>query len=139
MSTTSTVRRPFGVSFLSIFLIVGGVLDIVGGIVLLTQQNDEDLLDTIGATSSDVTTYGIVAIVFGVVVLLLASALRSGSNFARLLIGVIALLRAIAFVWGAVAYHRIHWYDTLGPVVIYALIAGYLFFDDDAQEFFRRT
>lgn len=136
---TNTVRRPFGISFLSLLLIVGGALDIIGGIVLLTQRNDESLLDSIGATSSDLTTYGIVAIIFGVVVILLAGALRNGSGFARLFIGFVAVARAAAFIWVAFAYHRVHWYDSLGPVLIYALIAGYLFFDDDAQEFFRRS
>ena len=137
--TTTTARPPFGVRFLSILLYVGAILDVVGGIVLLTQRNDTDLLDTLDATSSDVTTYGVVAIVMGVIVFLIASALRRGANWARLLVGLIAVVRVVGFVWVTIGYHRVHWYDSLGPTLIYVLVAGYLFFDDDAQAFYRGT
>ena len=134
--TTTTARAPFGVRFLSILLYVGAILDVIGGIVLITQRNDSDLLDAIDATSSDVTTYGVVAIVMGVIVFLIASALRSGANWARLLVGLIAILRLVGLIWVTVGYHRVHWYDSLAPTVIYLLVAGYLFFDDDAKAYY---
>jgi len=137
--TSTATRAPFGVRFLSILLYVGAILDIIGGIVLITERNDADLLDAIDATSSDVTTYGVVAIAMGVIVFLIASALRSGANWARLLIGLIAVLRVAALIWVTVGYHRVHWYDSLGPTVIYVLVAGYLFFDDDAKRFYSGT
>jgi len=137
--TSTATRAPFGVRFLSILLYVGAILDIIGGIVLITERNDADLLDAIDATSSDVTTYGVVAIAMGVIVFLIASALRSGANWARLLIGLIAVLRVAALIWVTVGYHRVHWYDSLGPTVIYVLVAGYLFFDDDAKRFYGGT
>jgi hypothetical protein len=135
--TTTAARAPFGVRFLSILLYVGAVLDIIGGIVLITQRNNAELLDAIDATSSDVTTYGVVAIVMGVIVLLIASALRSGASWARLLVGLIAVARVAALIWVTIGYHRVHWYDSLAPTVIYVLVAGYLFFDDDAKQFYR--
>ena len=135
--TTTTTRPPFGVRFLSILLYIGAILDIIGGIVLITQRNDTDLLDTIDATSSDVTTYGVLAIVMGVIVFLVASALRSGANWARLLVGIIAIVRVVGFVWVTIGYHRVHWYDSLAPTIIYVLVAGYLFFDEDAKAFYR--
>jgi hypothetical protein len=137
--TTAPIRAPFGVRFLSILLYVGAILDIIAGIVLITQRNDTELLDTIDATSSDVTTYGVLAIVMGVIVLLIASALRRGSNWARLLVGVIAVVRVVGLIWVTIGYHRVHWYDSLAPTVIYVLVAGYLFFDDDARSFYRRA
>lgn len=137
--TNTSARAPFGVRFLSILLYIGAILDIIGGIVLITQRNDNDLLDAIDATSSDVTTYGVVAIVMGVIVFLIAAALRSGANWARLLVGLIAVVRVVGLVWVTVGYHRVHWYDSLAPTVIYVLVAGYLFFDDDAKNFYRRS
>jgi len=134
--TTAAARAPFGVRFLSVLLYVGAVLDVIGGIVLITQRNDSDLLDAIDATSSDVTTYGVVAIVMGVIVFLIASALRGGANWARLLVGLIAIVRVAALVWVTIGYHRVHWYDSLAPTVIYVLVAGYLFFDDDARSYY---
>lgn len=134
--TTTAAHAPFGVRLLSILLYVGAILDIIGGIVLITQRNDTELLDTLDATSSDVTTFGIVAIVMGVIVFLIASALRRGAGWARLLVGLIAILRVAALVWVTIGYHRVHWYDSLAPTVIYVLVAGYLFFDEDARSFF---
>lgn len=135
--TSTAARAPFGVRFLSILLYVGAILDIIAGIVLITQRNDADLLDAIDATSSDVTTYGVVAIVMGVIVFLIASALRSGANWARFLVGLIAVVRVVGLVWVTVGYHRVHWYDSLAPTVIYVLVAGYLFFDEDARTFYQ--
>ena len=137
--TTTAVRPPFGVRFLSILLYIGAILDIIAGIVLLTERNDTDLLASIGATTSDVTTYGVATIVMGVIVFLVASALRSGANWARLLIGLIAIVRVVGLIWVTIGYHRVHWYDSLGPTIIYLLVAGYLFFDEDAKAFYRGT
>lgn len=89
--------------------------------------------------SGDVTLLGVATVVFGVVVFMIASALRGGSNFARLLIGVIALARLVGLILVTIGYHRVHWYDSLAPTVIYLLVAGYLVFDDDARAFFRRA
>ncbi len=135
---TTAVRPPFGVRFLSILLYVGAVLDILAGILLITQRNSDDVLDSVGATSGEITTLGVITIVFGVVVFMIASALRGGSNFARLLVGVIAVVRLIALIWVSISYHRVHWYDSIAPTLVYLLVAGYLFFDDDAKAFFRR-
>ena len=137
--TTTAVRPPFGVRFLSILLYIGAILDIIAGIVLLTERNDTDLLASIGATTSDVTTYGVATIVMGVIVFLVASALRSGANWARLLIGLIAIVRVVGLIWVTIGYHRVHWYDSLGPTVIYVLVAGYLFFDEDARSYYGHT
>ena len=136
---TAAVRPPFGVRFLSILLYVGAILDIIAGILLITERNDGDLLDSIGATSSDVTAYGVASIIMGVIVFLVASALRSGANWARLLVGLIAVVRVVGLVWVSIGYHRVHWYDSLGPTIIYLLVAGYLFFDEDAKAFYRGT
>jgi hypothetical protein len=137
--TPTAVRPPFGVRFLSILLYIGAILDIIAGIVLLTERNDTDLLASIGATTSDVTTYGVATIVMGVIVFLVASALRSGANWARLLIGLIAIVRVVGLIWVTIGYHRVHWYDSLGPTVIYVLVAGYLFFDEDARSYYGHT
>ena len=135
--TSTAARAPFGVRFLSILLYVGAILDIIAGIVLLTQRNDADLLDALEATTSDVTTYGVVAIVMGVIVFLVASALRGGAGWARFLVALIAIVRVAGLVWITIGSHQVHWYDSLAPTVIYVLVAGYLFFDEDARTFFN--
>lgn len=137
--TATAARPPFGVRFLSILLYVGAVLDILGGILLISQRSDDGLLEQIDATTADVTSAGVGLIVFGVIVFLVARALRSGANWVRLLVGIIAVVRLIGLVWATIGYHRVHWYDSVAPTIIYLLVAGYLFFDEDAKAFYRGT
>lgn len=136
---TTNVHRPFGVGFLSLLIIIGGVLDIVAAVVLLFQRDNEDLLDAVDVSKGDIATYAIVAIVLGVVVVAVGAALRRGENWSRLLVGLIALVRLGTVVWLVAAYHHIHWYNAVWPTVLYALVAGYLFLDDDAKAYFERT
>ena len=134
---SQTDRRPFGVSFLSLLVAVMGVIQIGAGIVVLVQRNDDDTLDTLELTSSEATTAGIVGIIVGVLAILISGALRRGANWARLLVGLLAAVNAAILVWAALSFHEVHWYNVMWPTVIYALVAGYLFFDDDAQAYFR--
>lgn len=130
-------NRPFGVSFLSILLIIGGIFDVVGSIIFLLNRNNEDVQRVGDVTSGQLTGYAIAGIVIGVVVILVAFALRNGSNFARYLIGFIALLRLATLIWLVIAYHSVHWYNAFWPMALYALVFGYLFFDEDAKRFFE--
>ena len=134
---SSTAKRPLGVSLLSLFMIVSAVLQIGGGIFVIVQRNDDDLLEAIDSSSSDVTTMGIVAIIAGVIALLVGLALRNGARWARNLVGIIAIANVAYLVWVALAYHVVHWYNVAWPAVVYSLVAGYLFFDEDAKAYFR--
>ena len=135
----SNPHRPFGISFLSILLIIGGAVDFVVGLIALFNANDDTFLASTRATSTDVRTMAIVGLVFGVVVVFLGLALRRGSHVARGLISVVALLRVVALGWAIVAYNELHWYQALWPAVIYAAVAGYLLLDKDAKQFFARS
>ena len=51
------VRRPFGVGFLSILLIIAGVLDVLASLILLLHRNDDDLLNTLDVSQGNLTAY----------------------------------------------------------------------------------
>lgn len=133
---SSTARRPLGVSLVSLVMIVFAVLQIGAGIVMLVQRNDDDLLEAVEASSNDVTTMGVVGIIAGAIALIVGLALRNGARWARNLVGLIAIANVAILVWAAIAYHHVHWYNVLWPTVIYALLAGYLFSDEDAKSYF---
>ena len=137
MTAPTARHRPFGVSLLSILFIIAGALDVGAGIFALFQSDDDDFLAGTDAVSGDVTTYGIVAIIFGIAVVLVGFALRNGANWARYLVGIIAAFRLGALIWVVIAYHNVHWYNAFWPVAIYAFVAGYLFFDKDSAEYFE--
>ena len=136
MNSTS-VERPFGVTFIAILMLVVGGLDILGGILALTHRTDDVLLDAVGSTESDLTTYGIALIVIGVLILLTAAALHRGSNFARGLVVTVAVLRLAMLFWALVTYHSVHWYNAFAPALIYILVTGFLLFDEDARRYFE--
>ena len=135
---TTPNRRPLGVSLLSWLLIIGGGLDVLTGVLLLFQRNNDTVLESIDVTSSSVTTYSLVSIVLGLAALLIGVALLSGANWARVLVALLAVARAIVLIWVVVAYHQLQWSQALWPTAIYLLIAGYLFFDRDARAYYAR-
>lgn len=132
-------RRPFGVSFLSILLMIIGVLQIGSGVAAIAERNNDEFLDALDSSSGDVTAVAVVAIIMGVVTIAVAVALRGGANWARLAIAIIAAINLVNLVWSAATYHQVHWYNVAWPAIIDALIAGYLFFDDDAKAYFTRA
>jgi len=132
------VRRPFGVSFMSLLIMALGVLEVVGGVLLLFQRGNDELLVVVDVTSSQLTTYAVFSLMFGVIVVLIGLALRTGQSWSRYVVGVVAAVRLASLIWVVVSYHSIHWYTAIWPMVVYALVAGYLFFDDDAKSYLTR-
>jgi hypothetical protein len=137
MSQPSTSNRPFGVGFLSLLIIVIGALQLGSAIILLIERNNADVLDSLDATSSDVTAIAIAVIVSSVIAIIVGAALRGGANWARILVAVLALVNVGALVYAASSSHHLHWYNVVWSAVLYALIAGYLFFDNDSKAYFR--
>lgn len=131
--------RPFGVAFLSVLIMAVGVIEAVGGILLLVQRLDEDLLSAVDVTAAQITTYALFTAMFGVIVFLVGLALRNGAMWARYVVTVIAVVRLASLIWVVVAYHSIHWYTALWALAIYALVAGYLLFDEDAKAYYSTS
>lgn len=132
----SNRHRPKIVGFMSLLMIVVGVMQIAAGVVVMLGRNNADMQKALDATSSETSQIGMALIIAGAIGFLVGSALRSGRNWARLLVGFVAVANLVALVWAAFAYHRLHWYNVAWPTLIYSLIAGYLFLDDDAKEYF---
>jgi len=117
-------------------MLIVGVLQAVSGAFVIIGRDKKEVLDALDATSSEATTIGIIMIVFGVFGVFVASSLRSAANWSRIFVGVIALANLVALIWAAISYHVLHWYNVAWPALVYALIAGYLFMDDDVKEYF---
>ncbi len=133
---TNDRPRPFGVSFISVLIVVLGALEAVGGVLLLFQSGQDELLGAAGVSSGQITTYAMFSIMFGIIVVLIGMALRGGAIWARYVVGILSAVRLASLIWVVVSYHNMHWYTAIWPMVIYALIAGYLFTDEDAKAYF---
>ena len=131
-------QRPKLLGFRTWLMMLVGALQAISGVVVLIKRDDQEMIDALDVASNEVTTIGIVLIVSGVISLLVALALRGGQNWARILVGAIAVANLVVLVWAAFAYHRLHWYNVAWSAFLYALIAGYMFMDDDVKEYFAQ-
>ncbi len=110
-SPTVDARRPGGVTVIGVLAYVGGIVDIVGGSMLL-------VLVTGAAIVQNPVTGGLLTaitiIVAGIVVVAIAGALLRGSNLARLIFTVV---RTISIVTQVVAL-------TSGGIALFAGIVS---------------
>ena len=94
-------HRPAGVGFISWLLIIGGTINVVAGVLMLLHRG-QAFIDAMDISEGNVTGYAIGTIAVGAIVLLVAFALRSGSNVARLLLVGVWLANAAILIWGIV-------------------------------------
>lgn len=137
--TETKVRRPFGVNFIALLIIALGGLETLGGLLLLFQRTDNEVLNAIDVTSSQITTYAVFSIMFGVIAVLVGVALNGGASWARYMVGFLAAVRFFSLVWVVIAYHSVQWTTAIWPMVIYGFVAAYLLMDKDAQKFFASS
>jgi hypothetical protein len=133
---TATVRqRPIGISLLSILVIIAGALDVLAGVLSISLRGDSGLLAELKGSEGEVTGLGTGLVILGVIAIVVGFMLWRGSAFARLLIGVIALVRLVGMIWIFASFDREHWYEGIGSLVIYALVAGYLLIGTTARDY----
>jgi hypothetical protein len=83
MSDQFGPKRPLGVTIVAALAIISGVMDVIGGIVLLVMQSDPEVVDRFGGTGL-LVTLAIASILFGVIMLIIAFGLLRGNATARI-------------------------------------------------------
>ncbi len=128
--------RPLGVRLIALLLGINGFVSIIAGILLLFHVGEEAAIDALGVTEANLSVLAITAIAVGVITMVIAAALRSGSNFARLLLVLLWVGQLGVLVYSMVSLHSVHWTSAMWPTVITGLAGAYLLLDKDAREFF---
>jgi hypothetical protein len=131
----TAVHRPIGVSVIAVIAIIQGIIAIVAGIGFVVERNSDTLLEHIDRSSGTIATYGVTAIIWGAVALLVGFALWGGANWARILVAILQALYLaggvyLLFAWGG------HY---LWQGIWQILVAGFvlwLLFNPRADEFF---
>jgi lysylphosphatidylglycerol synthetase-like protein (DUF2156 family) len=140
----SPARRPFGVTLLVVLIVIQGLLGVVGGITVIALRHRESFLRDVSSdanhlvTSNDLLTYGIIAIVFGVIYLLVARGLAHGNGFARFLVAIVSLLNLIGGIYLAVERRGTLRTQGITEAVI-AFIVLAILFSGRANRFFREN
>jgi|SoiMethySBSTD1v2_1073268.scaffolds.fasta_scaffold577400_1 hypothetical protein len=94
--------RPGGVTLVAVLTWIQGLLDVVGGIILLFNVDNPAFEREFGYGDA-VLIAGIATIVIGVVIIAVARGLLRGSRFARGVVTVFVLLSLISAVYVAIA------------------------------------
>lgn len=93
-------RRPGTGTLVMVLTWIVAVLTITSGVLFLLA--DASALLAAGLSWSAANTYGVMAIVLGVVIALVAVGLGNGNSLARFLVSLLMVLRIGVAVWAAV-------------------------------------
>lgn len=130
----SAVRRPAGVTLVAVLVWISGALDIISGIILLTQSGDPEMNERF-AGQTGYFSVGVTSIVVGVIAVIVAVGLWRGNIAARMIITVIEVLSIIGSLFLAVAYIGEPVGEWIGILV--SLIAVILLWSRKASAFFN--
>jgi hypothetical protein len=130
------VSRPFGITLIMIYGFFVGLANIAGGIFVILDRNNIDLIRESFHTPNQLVAAGVVAIAVGTAQVFLASALGHANNVVRVLYGVIASLNLAVGLWATLALHS----EQRAAGIMAALFSGlilFLLFNHKADEYFE--
>ncbi|QNE34853.1 DUF7144 family membrane protein [Leifsonia shinshuensis] len=123
--------RPGTVTFVAVLAYINGVLNIVGGVVILFTR-DQMVRASNGGTEAGLITSAILAIILGVVILVVARGLLNGSRFARGLVTVVMILNAVG---GVILLFSLQFFSGILEI-LWAIVMLSLLYTQRANAFF---
>jgi|SRR5215207_188090 len=136
MTAAYPVRRPFLLSLVTILMIIGGVLQIIAGVVLIVFNGNSDLQGDSGESSGTLVMLGVIALLFGLIHIWFAGMLRRGSRFARAVVLAFEVLQIVAAVWTLIALHAQYRVNAIVTIAISLFVIWYLYGNQRSREFF---
>ena len=100
---SNSVARPAGVTVVAVLAWISGLLDIIGGTLLLFQTSVASTVEQFGGVSQLIAS-ALLEILIGVVVIVVAIGLLRGNAASRVVITIFQILSIIASVFFAIAY-----------------------------------
>jgi hypothetical protein len=97
------IDRPGGVTLVAVLAWISGLLDIVGGSLLLFQTSVDATVEQFGGPSQLIAS-ALLEILIGVVVIIVAIGLLRGNNASRVVITIFQIISIIGSVFLAIAY-----------------------------------
>ncbi|MEY9853973.1 lysylphosphatidylglycerol synthetase-like protein (DUF2156 family) [Leifsonia sp. EB41] len=126
-----SATRPGSVTFVAVLVYINGVLNIIGGVVILFTRDQMVRASNAGAIAG-ITTAAILSIVLGIVILIVARGLLSGSRLARGLVTVVMILNAVS---GVILLFNFQFFSGILEI-LWAVVVMYLLFTQRANAFF---
>ncbi len=95
--------RPGGVTLVAVLTWISGLLDIIGGTILLFQTSVAATVDQFGGPSQLIAS-ALLTVLIGVVVIVVAVGLLRGSEGSRIVMTIFQILSIVSSVFLAIAY-----------------------------------
>jgi hypothetical protein len=134
--TLAPVPRPVGVTTVAVIAFVQSSFGILGGLALIIERNDRELIAHVRQSSGRITTYGVAAIIWGVVTFFAALGLWNGANWARILVGIVEVTNVAAGLYLLFAWSGTYVWNGIWQIGI-ALLVLYFLFGSRGDEFSR--
>jgi hypothetical protein len=125
--TLAPVPRPVGVTTVAVIAFVQSSFGILGGLALIIERNDRELIAHVGQSNGRITTYGVAAIIWGVVTFFAALGLWNGANWARILVGILEATNVAAGLYLLFAWSGTYIWNGIWQIGIALLVLYFLF------------
>ncbi len=147
-SAPAPVTRPGTITFIVILMWINAILEIIGGVVLIIASRSNDVVTGVqeGVANSipieDISETsllwaGILSIVFGIIVILLANGLKNGSNGVRIFLTILIVLQILVDAAEMTALKNKSVWTGLIAILIWLIILG-MMWSSRASAFFKQ-
>jgi len=99
------IRRPGVVTFIGVVMIIQATLSIIGGIVLISLNSVQRIIEETSIDSDGLIAAGIISIIVGAIILFVALALLRGSKAARILVTIVEVIAVASATWSMFTHH----------------------------------
>ena len=128
-------KRPGVITLIGFLLLTGAAFVGVSGIVTIAFRNTESVLDSTGATSGELLTAGILALVIAGIQGLIGAGIRAGSRISRAPVAVVQVLHVAGASFLMFTHHTGAFLSQGLITVAVALFVLWALFNDRADEY----
>jgi hypothetical protein len=129
-------QRPGTVTLIMVLAIIAGILQIAGGIFVIIDRDDSRIRLDSASTPDELLWAGILAIIIGTIYILIAGALGRGSRGARLVFGILAVLKLAGGLYAMIAYSGEQRASGVVSAVFSVIVLWLLYGTEKDREFF---
>jgi hypothetical protein len=129
-------RRPGVVTLIGVILLLQATLTLVGGVVVLALNTQQRIINETGLSSSELVTQGVISLIVGAIVLLVAVALLGGSRLARGLVAAVQVITVAFAAYSMFAHHTGAFLFAAVLQVAISLFVLWALFNEKSDEYF---
>ncbi len=131
------VKRPGVVTFIGVIMLLQATFTIIGGIVVLALNTQDRIIEQTSLTSSELVVSGVVSLIMGALILLVAFMLLGGSRLARLLVAIVQIVHVAVAAWSMFTHHSSAFLFSGLLSVAIAVFVLWALYNEKSDEYFE--